>query len=168
MNIINGTPTDFTDNLEDDATASADTWVDTGESLASLASKLYELPLDAIANSTWLINIAAAEALSALTDTNARQVFLPFDPAPSFIGPNEGGAGLLLGRPVRVFPTAIIPSNVAFVGDMRAYTLLDRETIRVVTDTSAFFGTDQVGLHVSRRVDDAMAQATKIRKHPAA
>jgi len=166
-NIANATPTDFTGNLVDDTTASADTFDDDAETLATLASKLYELPLDAIQNATWLINIDAAEALSALTDTNARQVFLPFNDAPEYLGGAEGGAGMLLGRPVRVFPTAIIPANTAVVGDLRAYTLLDRESIHVEVDRGALFKNDQVGVHVSRRVDGTVAQAPRIRNHPA-
>jgi HK97 family phage major capsid protein len=165
--IAHPTPTDFTGNLVDDSTASADTFDDDAETLATLASKLYELPLDAINNATWLINPAAAEALSALTATNSRQIFLPFNDAPSYIGSAEGGVGMLLGRPVRVLPITTVPADTAIVGDLSAYTLLDREFIHVELDRHAAFKTDQVGVHVSRRVDGTVAQATRIRNHPA-
>ena len=72
------------------------------------------------------------------------------------------------GIPVRVFPTSIIPSNTAFIGDCRAYGLIDREFIRVAVSNDRYFDTDQVGLHVSRRVDGVMMQATRIRIYPAA
>lgn len=110
----------------------------------------------------------AAEAITALSDTNARQVFTPFDDAPNYIGGDEGGQGMLLGRPVRVLPISAIPADTAIVGDLSAYTLLDRETIRVEVDRHALFKNDQVGVHVSRRVDGTVAQATRIRNHPAA
>jgi len=164
--IVNETPTDFTDNMMDDGTASADTFDDDAETLATLASKLYELPLSAISRATWLINSAAAEALSALTATNARQIFLPFDDAPNIIGSEQGGQGMLLGRPVMVLPTATLPADNGIVGDLSAYTILDRENIRVEVDRGALFKNDQVGVHVSRRVDGAVAQATRIRVHP--
>ena len=88
-NIINGTPTDFTDNLEDDATASADTFDDDAETLATLTSKLYELPLDAINDAAWLINVDAAKNLAALSG-NERQIFLPYDEAPRALGGSRG------------------------------------------------------------------------------
>jgi len=165
--ICHPTPTDFTGNLVDDSTASADTFDDDAETLATLSSKLYELPLDAVGRSTWLINPAAAEALSALTDTNARQVFLPFDAAPRIIGSEQGGQSMLLGRPVRVLPIGTIPADTAIVGDLSAYTLVDRESIHVEVDRNALFKNDQVGVHISRRVDGTVAQATRIRNHPA-
>jgi HK97 family phage major capsid protein len=166
--IANATPTDFTGNLVDDSTASADTWVDASETLATIASKMYEAPLDMIGRATWIINPVAAEAITALTNTNSRQVFTPFDDAPNYFGGEEGGQGLLLGRGVRVLPIATIPSNTAIFGDLSAYTLLDREFLRVEVDRGALFKNDQVGVHVSRRVDGTVAQATRIRNHPAA
>ena len=94
-------------------------------------------------------------------------MFLPFDAAPSYIGGSEGGSGMLLGRPVRVLPIGTVPSNTAIVGDLRSYTLLDRETLHVEVDRGALFKNDQVGVHVSRRVDGTVAQATRIRNYPA-
>jgi HK97 family phage major capsid protein len=135
---------------------------------ATLSSKLYELPLDAVGRSTWLINPAAAEAITALSDTNSRQVFTPFDAAPNYIGSEQGGQGLLLGRPVRVLPISTVPADTAILGDLAAYTLLDREIIHVEVDRGALFKNDQIGLHVSRRVDGTVAQPTRIRNHPAA
>jgi len=166
QHILDGALTDFTGNLFDDSTASSDTWVDASETLASIASKLYELPIDAIANASILINVTAAKALAAVTG-NDRQVFLPFDDSPQILGPQEGGFGLLLGMPVRVFPTTHIVANTAIIGDMKAYTLASRETMHVVVDPNAFFANDQLGLHASRRVDGTVAQATRIRKYPA-
>ena len=166
QHILDGALTDFTGNLFDNSTASADTWDDDAETLATIASKLYELPIDAITNASILINIDAAKALAAVTG-NDRQVFLPFDPAPQLLGPQEGGFGLLLGMPVRVFPTTHIPVNTCFIGNMKAYTLASREVMHVEADRGAFFSTDEIGLHISRRVDGTVAQATRIRKYPA-
>jgi len=166
-NILDGALTDFTDNIFDDSTVSADTWVDASETLATVASKIYELPLDAIANASIVINVVAAEALAVVTG-NERQVFLPFEQAPELLGQAEGGFGRILGKRVLVFPVALVPSNVAFIGDFTAYTIASRDEIRVVVDPNAFFANDQVGIHVSRRVDGGMSQATRIRKHPAA
>jgi len=164
-NILDGALTDFTDNIFDDATLSATLWDDSAETLATLATKLYQLPLDAIANASWIINIAAAERFAALSG-NERQIFLPFSDPPNIVGGAEGGFGLLLGKPVLVFPVALVPVDTGFVGDFSAYTIVSRDELRVVVDPQAFFGTDQVGIHVSRRVDGVMNQATRIRKHP--
>jgi len=62
---------------------------------------------------------------------------------------------------------ATIRADTAIVGDLSAYTLLDREFIHVEVDRTALFKSDQVGVHVSRRVDGTVAQATRIRNHPA-
>jgi len=163
--ILRGDLTDFTDNIFDDATLSATLWDDSAETLATLATKLYKLPLDAIASASWVINVAAAERFTALSG-NERQIMLPFSDAPNIVGGAEGGFGLLLGKPVLVFPTALVPADTGMVGDFQAYTVVSRSELRVVVDTNAFFATDQMGLHVSRRVDGIMSQATRIIKFP--
>jgi len=166
-NILRGDLTDFTDNIFDDATLSATLWDDSAETLATLATKLYQLPLDAIANASWVINVAAAERFTALSG-NERQIMLPFSDPPNIVGGAEGGFGLLLGKPVLVFPVALVPADTGFVGDFGAYTIASRQVIRVEVDPGAFFSTDETGIHVSRRVDGGMSQATRIRKHPVA
>lgn len=171
--IINNTTSALTNSLEGEGTASSDTWDDDAETLASLSSKIMEMPRDQIPFCRWLINTdAAKDLMSKGPAAGERPAMLPFNEAPTLLGDFGGGGarsfGSLVGLPVHVFSTAVVPANTAILGNLRSCALVDRQRLYVDTNRGVGFNTDTIALHVSRRVDMVIQQTTHVRIFPAA
>jgi HK97 family phage major capsid protein len=164
LSILDGT--NFTDSLFADLTASADTWVDASETFATITSKYFEVPSQFRASGTWIINETAAEAITALgIGTDGRQTMQEFNPAPLA----QDRFGQLLGSRLLVFPTGAtgVPVNEAAFGDLSGYTIYVRENLRAESSGDSDFGTDQVALRLSRRMDGILTQSGRMLRFPA-
>jgi HK97 family phage major capsid protein len=137
-------------------------WTDATESLSSIAAKYYQLDGVFRGRATWIINEAAAEALAVLTGTGERQLFTEFNPTPTAIDDLPGQTGVLMGRPVLVYPTGTVPADEGFFGDLSGYTMYIREPFRAETTSQGDFDTDQVALKVARRVQGIVTQAGRM------
>jgi HK97 family phage major capsid protein len=161
--ILDGTV--FTNSLFDTLTPHGTiTWTDASESLATLQGKYYALGGVFRSRSTWVINEAAAEAISAISGSGARQVFTEFNATPTAIDDVEGQTGVLIGRPVLVFATGTggVPANEGFFGDLSGYALAVREQLRAEVSADSSFLTDQIALKVARREQGIVTQAGRM------
>ena len=63
-----------------------------------------------------------------------------------------------------VFPTGAtgVPADEGFFGDLSGYSIYDRESFRAESSRDSDFATDQVALRVSRRLDGAISQASRM------
>ena len=63
-----------------------------------------------------------------------------------------------------VFPTGAggVPADEGFFGDLTGYTIYLREGLRAEVSNDSNFGTDQVALRVSRRIDGVISQAGRM------
>lgn len=164
LSILDGAT--FTDSLFADLSASADTWVDASESFATIVSKYYELGSVFRRRGTWLINEAAAEAITNLgIGTDGRPSMQEFNAAPVA----QDRFGSLLGNRLIVFPTGAtgVPANEAVFGDLSGYSLYVRDGLRAETSNDSDFSTGQVAIRVSRRVDGILTQSARMLRFPA-
>jgi HK97 family phage major capsid protein len=140
------------------------TWTDASETLATLTTKYYALPGVFRPRATWVINEAAAAAISQIAGTGERQLFCEFNPPANILDDVDGATGTLLGRPVLVFPTGATgwTADKGFFGDLTGYTLYEREWLRAEVSGHSAFRTDQVALRVSRREQGVVSQAGRM------
>ncbi len=164
LSILDGT--NFSDSLFADLTASADTWVDSGETFLTITSKYFEVASQFRRNGTWIINEAAAEVITNLgIGTDGRPTFQEFNSPPLA----QDIVGQLLGVRLVVFPAGAsgVPVNEAVFGDLSGYTVFIRENLRAETSRDADFATDQVTLKVIRREDGILSQSARMLRFPA-
>jgi HK97 family phage major capsid protein len=140
------------------------TWTDATETLATLIAKYFALGSPFRPRAHWVINETAAVTISAIAASGERQQFTEFNPPPTVLDDVGGQTGVLLGRPVLVFPagTGGVPANEALFGDLSGYTLYVREPLRVESTSQQDFDTDQVAVKVARRVDGVVSQAGRM------
>ncbi len=140
------------------------TWTDATETLATLIGKYYALGSVFRPRGTWVVNEAFAALVSAISGTGERQLFTEFAPPPTALDDVPGQTGVLIGRPVVVFPTGStgVPANEGLFGDLSGFTLYIRENFRAEVSRDSAFRTDQIALRVSRREQGIVTQAGRM------
>ncbi len=172
--ILRQTGGSVTSSLFENVTASTTLWVDATETLATLATKYYELAYAHRGRSTWIINETAAQQFTSLVDSGSRQTFAEFNtpaqPVDTTVGDQgvTGAVGSLLGRPVLVFPVGatFVPSDNAILGDLSGMSFWQQGGLRADVSRDSDFATDQIALRVSERIDTVITQGARMTLFP--